>query len=234
MKLRPSVIIFDVDGVLMDPRESYHRSALDTVHHFTGKRFTVSELHHWKARPGYNDDWKLTTDWVNTLGTPVTYQDVKVQFMKFYWGNGRPGNVRRERWLAPRSFLRRLGRRYELAVFTGRVRTELEHSFARFRAKGYFQTIVTSSDVARSKPYPDGLLKVLNGRDPSHALYLGDSVDDAAAAQAAHVPFLGILQDYVPHRAQFAAKLKSGGALRVLSNIAAIERHLDRAECASH
>lgn len=225
-RLLPSVIIFDVDGVLMDPRESYHRSALDTVHHFTGKRFTPRDLHQWKARPGYNDDWRLTTDWVNTLGIRVTYEDVKTQFMKFYWGNGRPGNVRRERWLVPRALLRRLAARYELAVFTGRVKSELDHSFTRFRAGGYFRTIVTSSDIARSKPYPDGLLKILKGRDPSCALYLGDSVDDAAAAQAAGVPFLGVLQDYVLQRAHFAAMLRKGGAMRVVKDVAAAARYL--------
>ncbi len=225
-RLRPAVIIFDVDGVLMDPRQSYHRSALDTVHHFTGKRFTMDQLHQWKERPGYNDDWRLTTDWVNSLGGRVTYQDVQTQFMKFYWGNGRRGNVRRERWLAPRSVLRRLARRYELAIFTGRVRSELEYSFRRFRAAGYFQTIVTSSDVPRSKPHPDGLLKILAGRQAQSALYLGDSVDDASAARAAGVPFFGVLQEYVPQRAKFAARLKRGGALRVMQSIADAERYL--------
>ena len=225
-RLRPSVIIFDVDGVLVDPRGSFHRSALDTVEHFTGQRFTSTHLHHWKDKPGYNDDWRLTTDWVNSLGVRVTYDQVKTQFMKFYWGNGTRGNVVRERWLGSRASLRRLGRRYELAIFTGRVRSELEHTFERFRAAAYFAQIVTSSDVARSKPYPDGLLKILRGRDPRTALYLGDSVDDASAARAAAVPFLGVLHDYVPHRARFARMLKQGGALRILRDAGKVEKCL--------
>lgn len=229
---QPSVLIFDVDGVLVDPRGSFHRSALDTVEHFTRQRFTLAHLHKWKTKLGYNDDWLLTTDWVNSLGGsvsgPVTYDQVKVQFMKFYWGNGshRAGRVCRERWIAPRSLLSRLGRRFELAVFTGRVRTELDHTFVRFRAAPYFRHIVTSSDVARSKPYPDGLLKILGGRDPRCALYLGDTVDDAHAARAAGVPFAAVLQDYVPHRRTFASLLKKNGALRILSNVAEAEHWL--------
>ena len=224
----PRIIIFDVDGVLIDPRQSFHRSALDTVRHYTGRRFTSADLHKWKSRPGHNDDWRLTTDWLAALGTPVPYDEVKIQFMKFYWGNGngRRGNVTRERWLASRALLRKLARRYELAVFTGRVRSELEHSFVRFRAASYFRSVITWSDVTRSKPYPDGLLKILAGRDPQSALYLGDSVDDAAAARAAKVPFIGVLQDYVPHRRQFAAQLKQQGALRVLHSISEVERCL--------
>lgn len=230
--MKPSVLIFDVDGVLVDPRGSFHRSALDTVEHFTRRRFTSADLHRWKTKPGYNDDWRLTTDWVNLLGgsqgVPVSYEQVKVQFMKFYWGNGsgQRGHVTRERWIASRSLLRRLGRRFELAVFTGRVRSELDHTFARFRAAPYFRQIVTSSDVARTKPYPDGLLKILGGRDPHCALYLGDTVDDAHAARAAGVPFAAVLQDYVPHRRAFAALLKENGAQSVLRCVDGLERWL--------
>lgn len=225
-RLSPNSIIFDVDGVLIDPRHSFHRSALDTVHHFTGRRFTSADLHHWKAKPGYNDDWRLATDWINSLGVRITYDEVKLQFMKFYWGNGALSNVARERWIASRAVLRRLARRFELAVFTGRVRTELDHSFERFRAAGYFRQIVTSSDVRRSKPHPDGLLKLLGRGSPESALYLGDSIDDATAAHAARVPFIGVLQSYVPHRRRFAAQLKERGALRVLASITEVERFI--------
>jgi len=37
-KFTPKLIIFDVDGVLVDVRGSFHRSIIDTVRHFTGKR----------------------------------------------------------------------------------------------------------------------------------------------------------------------------------------------------
>jgi len=29
------------------------------------------------------------------------YEEVKAQFMKFYWGDGKTGNVLREEWLVP-------------------------------------------------------------------------------------------------------------------------------------
>ena len=68
MKFAPQLIIFDVDGVLVDVRGSFHRSILDTVRHFTGRRMTYADIQQWKRRTGYNDDWKLTTDWVAQLG----------------------------------------------------------------------------------------------------------------------------------------------------------------------
>ncbi len=224
-RIAPSIIIFDVDGVLVDARGSFHRSALQTVQHFTGRRVTAAELHQWKLKPGFNDDWLLTTAWVNELGVPVPYDAVKQKFIEFYWGNGSArGNAAREKWIASRAALRRLARRAELDVFTGRIREELQHTLERFRAAQYFCQIVTSSDVPRTKPHPDGLLRILRGRDPQSALYLGDNVDDAAAAQAARVPFWGVLGPDVPHRRAFAAKLKRLGALRIVFGVGEVER----------
>ena len=53
---QPQILIFDVDGVLVDVRETYWRSALETVRYLTGKRVTYAELHTWKSKPGFNDD----------------------------------------------------------------------------------------------------------------------------------------------------------------------------------
>ena len=223
MKLAPAIIIFDVDGVLVDVRGSFHRSTVQTVQHFTGRRVSMREIHRWKNQSGYNDDWKLTTDWICSLGVPATYPVVKRQFMKFYWGNGTDGNVARERWLVSRVLLRRLARRAELAIFTGRTLRELRHTFARFSARPYFLRIVTMDDVVRCKPDPEGLLRILRGRDGASALYLGDNVDDALAARAAGVPFLGVLPHDGQARGARVAHLKELGALAVLSNVNQLE-----------
>ena len=67
MKFSPKLLIFDVDGVLVDVHGSFHRSILDTVHHFTGKRVARADIQKWKSKTGYNDDWRLSTDWIASL-----------------------------------------------------------------------------------------------------------------------------------------------------------------------
>ena len=74
---QPSLIIFDVDGVLVDTRGSFQRTTLQTVRLFTGKRVTRAELHRWKNRPGFNDDWKLSHVWINSLGADYGYDEIK-------------------------------------------------------------------------------------------------------------------------------------------------------------
>ncbi len=222
----PEIIIFDVDGVLVDVRGSYHRTVLETVRHFTGKRVTRLELLRWKSQSGFNDDWKLSTAWVQSLGGKFEYDDVKSKFLELYWGKDSEGYVSREKWLLPRSSLRRLAARSELALFTGRVHREVDYTLDRRRVREFFRTIVTVEDVERPKPDSEGLLKILAGRDPSTAVYLGDNVDDAIAAQSAQIPFVGVLAREAAVRRERVALLKKFGARAILNDVRDLEKWL--------
>ena len=222
------LIVFDVDGVLVDVRGSFHRSTVQTVHHFTGKRVTVAEIQKWKSQSGFNDDWKLTTAWIRELGGKAKYEQVKMQFMKFYWGDGAPGNVEREEWLVPGKLLKKWAKRAELALFTGRTRKELAYTLERLRMEKFFKRIVTMDDIANLKPHPDGLLRILNGRDPARALYLGDNVDDALASQRANVPFLGVLPRNSRARQMRGHILRELGALAILHDATELDGWLRR------
>ena len=225
MKLTPMLVIFDVDGVLVDVRGSFHRSIVDTIYFFTGSRVTYAEIHQWKNRSGYNDDWRLTTDWIASLGPEVPYATVKSRFQKFYWGGkGRPGNVSKERWLITQARLERWARRASLALFTGRTRRELRHTLAGTQARRIFRRNVTMDDVKKGKPDPEGLRLLLQGTPPGEALYLGDNIDDALAAKRARVPFLGILPRGSEARRLRAAKLRELGALAILHSVNDLEK----------
>jgi HAD superfamily phosphatase len=224
--LRPSILIFDVDGVLVDVHGSFHRTIIDTVRYFTGRRVTYAQIHEWKNRPGYNDDWKLTTDWVQELGGKVTYEEVFARYNRIFWGENGEGNVRRERWLVSPRDVARWASRYELAIFTGRSRQELSHTFDAWPGRQHFRRIVTAEDVQRGKPDPEGLLRALAGSSPAAALYLGDNIDDAAAARAARVPFLGVLATGSLARRKQAAGLKKLGALTILHHVRELDRWL--------
>jgi HAD superfamily hydrolase (TIGR01548 family) len=222
------MVIFDVDGVLVDVRGSFHTTVLETVRFFTKKRVTRAELDRWKNKSGFNDDWKLSTAWVQSLGGKFEYDEVKRKFVELYWGKNGKGNVAREKWLLPRTSLRRLASRSELALFTGRVRAEADYTLDRCRVREFFRHIITVEDVQRPKPDPEGLLKILNGRDPAKALYLGDNVDDALASRAAQIPFLGILPRNSEERRTRSALLTKHGARAILDDVKELEAYLRR------
>jgi len=193
-RIQPEILIFDVDGVLVDVRQTFWRSAIETIRFLTGKRVTHAELHRWKGKPGNNDDWRMVANWATALGTPTTYEQAREAFGKFYWGaGGQAGNVRREKIMVTAAQISRWAAHYELNLFTGRNRREYEFTFSKWRGSVHFQTVVTMDDVKKMKPHPEGLYKILGKRDPSSALYLGDNIDDALAARDAGVPFAAII-----------------------------------------
>jgi HAD superfamily hydrolase (TIGR01549 family) len=212
-----------VDGVLVGTRGSFQLTTLQTVKFFSKKRVTLRELHAWKNRPGFNDDWKLSTAWVNDLGADFAYDEIKKKFQEIYWGENSRGNVSKEKWLLRKSTLARLAKHAELAIFTGRTWQELNYTLDRNDIRRFFKTIVTVEEVANPKPAPDGLLKILNGRAPSNALYVGDNIDDALAAQSAQMPFLAILPKTGEERRQRSTRLLQLGALAILNDISELE-----------
>jgi len=223
LRVEPQILIFDVDGVLVDVRQSYWRSALQTVEHLTGKRVTWRELYKWKNKPGNNDDWSMVSRWATALGRRTTYDEARDAFQQFYWDyDGRPGNVRREKILVTSRQIEIWARRFELDLFTGRTRKEFSYTFNRWPASRRFRTVVTMDDVKRKKPHPDGLLQILDKRDPPSALYVGDNIDDALAARAARVPFLAILSRDAYGYRERARRFRQLGALALLPRINAL------------
>jgi len=219
----PQILVFDVDGVLVDVRRSYWLSALETMRFLTGKRHAWSELHEWKSKPGNNDDWNMVSNWATALGHPTSYEQARVAFGQFYWGtNGRAGNVRKEKLVVTARQIKRWAGRFELNLFTGRTRQEFSYTFERWPATPCFRKVVTMDDVKRKKPHPDGLLKILGRRDPTTAIYVGDNIDDALAARDARVPFLAILPPGTYEYRKRAARFQELGALALLPGILAL------------
>jgi HAD superfamily hydrolase (TIGR01548 family) len=226
LRTQPQILIFDVDGVLVDVRGTYWRSALETVRYLTGKRVTYDELHKWKSKPGFNDDWSMVSAWVTALGKPISYEEARAAFERFYWGSdGKPGNVRNEKLLVTPRQIERWAKRFELNLFTGRTRQEFSFTFERWPATKYFRTIVTMDD-ARKKPHPEGLQKILRARDPATALYLGDNIDDALAAREAGVPFMAIIARGEHRYRERVAQFRELGAVALLSRATELNRWL--------
>ena len=222
---RLEILIFDVDGVLVDVRDTYWRSAVETIHYLTGKTVTHEELHHWKSKPGNNDDWRMVARWATALGRRTSYKQARAAFERFYWGsNGQPGNVSREKIIVTPKQIAGWAARYELNLFTGRNRKEFSFTFAKWAGTRHFRTVVTMDDVEKMKPDPEGLYKILRGRAAASALYLGDNIDDALAARAAGIPFAAIIAPGEHHYRKRAAQFRELGAVALLPGVSALAR----------
>ena len=209
------VLVFDMDGVLVDVTESYRETIVRTVQHFTGQTIARDTIQGYKNQGGWNNDWALSQKICRDLGVDVPYAKV-VDY--FNWLFLEQGLIHRERWIPRNGLLDRLGEKFELAIFTGRTTQEAEITLHREKLRDRF-LLVTANDVEREKPAPDGLLKIAALRPAKSLLYVGDTVDDARCARAANVPFVGIAAEKSPRRSELLDLFRSEGAIQVLTDI---------------
>ncbi|HSH39377.1 MAG TPA: hypothetical protein VK993_11380, partial [Chthoniobacterales bacterium] len=143
-----SVVVFDMDDVLVDVVESYRASIIATVAHFTGVTISNELIQRYKNAGGWNDDWQLSQQIVlDTGGLNVPFDDVVAAFQQHFLGTNGDGLIMRERWLPAPGLLERLAARHHLAIFTGRPRDEMDITLARFVPDVPWATTITSGDV---------------------------------------------------------------------------------------
>lgn len=223
---KQDLLIFDLDGVLVDVTQSYRQAVIETVKHFTGAEITNQDIQARKNRGGANNDWDLALEMIREGGKSPTREEVIAVFQKMYLGENCTGLIRHERWLAGDGLLPRLGRRWRLALFTGRERWEALHTLRKFAAQSLFNPVIGMEDVAREKPDPDGLLQILHATKPRRAYYIGDTMDDCRAARAAAVAFIGVAGPENPLRQELRASFSCEGAFAVVSGLNELEQAL--------
>lgn len=216
------LLIFDMDGVLVDVNESYRATIQATVEHFTGSRPSHEEIQDWKNRGGWNDDWQLSTRLIQEYGGSTPYKQVVDYFQQIFQGEKSNGLILKEKWIAADGLFDRLAERHHLAVFTGRLRWEANVTLDRFLPHR-FNPVIGMDDVTRSKPDPEGLHKICSTLAHGKCWYIGDTVDDARASSAAKIPFIGVAARANPRYDTLVKLLREAGAVAILDDINTLE-----------
>ena len=215
------ILVFDMDGVLVDVTESYREAVQQTVEHFAGRRVERELIQDYKNQGGWNNDWELSHHFIQGFGVEVAYGDVVDYFNGIFLGAD--GLIYRERWVARDGLLERLAKRFQLALFTGRLTIEAQVTLDRFAPSLRFDPIVTADDDAAPKPSPEGLLRIGRLNPGKDLWYVGDTVDDARSARQAGVPFIGIAAPLNPRRRELIGLFQSENAIAILDDINQLE-----------
>ena len=218
-QIRP-LLIFDIDGVLVDVSQSYRVAIKKTAEYFTGNKASFEEIDGYKNKGGYNNDWDLTVAIIRSRGKNIEKRIIVSKFQSFY-----KKLAKSETWLLDKGVLRQLSGRYNLAILTGRPKVEALYALESNGAEKYFSDIIAMEDVSRQKPNPEGLIKLLNKFQADGAFYFGDTIDDMKAAASAKITPIGIL---TPQNKSKKSKnlLKKFGAKFVLNDISQIAKVL--------
>ena len=207
------LLVFDIDGVLVDVSKSYRLAIKETVEYFTGTNIGFEGIQEYKNGGGLNNDWDLTEAIIKSNGKNVDKRRIIRKFQNYY-----SKLINNEKWLLDKRILKSLSKRYNLAILTGRPRKEAYSVLKRDKIANRFNTIVAMEDIIKQKPDPGGLLKILNQYPNSDAYYFGDSIDDMKTAVSAKINPIGVLppQD---KSALLRNLLIKNGAKKVIQNI---------------
>jgi HAD superfamily phosphatase len=217
------ILIFDMDGVLADVTESYRETIARTVAHFTGAAPTRERIQELKNQGGWNNDWKLSHHLVTAAGVDASFADVQAHFQQLFHGNGSDSLMLREQWVAHPGALEKLNRRFQFALLTGRPKWEAELTLQRFAPGLRFDPILGMDEVKQPKPAPEGLLAIAAAHPGAELFYIGDTVDDAACARSAGVPFIGIAAPSNPLYLDLVFLFQEHGAYAIVDDINYLE-----------
>lgn len=229
MAITQPLLVFDMDGVLVDVTESYRETIAATIEHFTGARPTHEQIQQFKNRGGFNDDWELTHYIITGVGFDIPFEAAKAHFQQLFLGtSGTEGLIQREKWIANPGTLEKLGADFRFAIFTGRPGEEVDITLKRFAPSLTFEPIVAMEDVARKKPDPEGLLRIAQSFPDANLLYVGDSIDDARSARAAGIPFIGVASPSNPSYLDLVFLFQSENALAIVDDINFLHEVFDK------
>ena len=88
------IIVFDMDGVLVDVRPSYRATVIKTIDeyckekdiHIHDNNVSPELIDKLKLQSGFNDDWILTHHLLSERGIIVRFDEVKRRFEEIFLG----------------------------------------------------------------------------------------------------------------------------------------------------
>lgn len=175
------VVAFDCDGVLFDTAQANRFYYSHILQHFGRPALTEEQFRFVHMHTVHESMAYLLPD-ENTLEAAHDFRKT-MDYRKYL------SYLKVEPQLV--ALLEKLRPRIKTAIATNRTDT-MEQLLAEFDLDGYFDLVVTSSDVKQPKPHPEALLKILEyfGLASHQVIYIGDSQVDELAARAAKIPLV--------------------------------------------
>ncbi len=224
-----NLLVFDLDGVVFDVRNSYRKAIEKTFKHFARKSLAQGEIQEAKNLGGLNCDWDLTKYLLEKNGVEAGMPEIIEVFQNHFFkkqGNSM-GLIDEEKLLLKDATLKKLAQKHDLCVFTGRPKSEALYSLEKYDILKYFNLVIGKEDLPddKQKPCPDGLNLIKEKCTYNKIYYFGDTPDDMKCAKSASAIPIGVLPPQDKTDA-FAETMEKHGALKVLKDVNKIKDSL--------
>jgi len=220
---KKDLIVFDMDGVMVDTSNSYRMAIKETYKHFADKDISFDDIQNAKNKGGLNNDWDCTEYLLKSSGINISKNEIINKFQELYFADNGKGYILNENLLAEPGFFKTLAKSHDLAIFTGRPRLEAEFVLKRWNLEDQFSMLVAMEDVPDGfhKPEPYGIKQIQSKIPSLNTYYLGDTPDDMISASKAGVKGVGILPPQDKSE-DLKNRLLSEGAVVVLNQVSDI------------
>lgn len=189
-----TTVIFDMDGVIVDSEYTFLESKTAMLH---SEGHLVDESYHYQF-----------------MGTTAEFMWEKMkeelQLQKSVSAYIEEMNRRRKALITRdgvkaiphvQTLIRQLAEaNFQLGVDSSSPKKEIEENLDQLQLRNYFTEIVSSEEVARSKPFPDVFLKAasLLGTNPQQCIVIEDTINGCKAAKAAGMYCIGFANPAFP------------------------------------
>ncbi len=178
-KMKKKHILFDVDGTLLDSKESVLCSLQEALREYTEKEWDTEELKFALGIPGREALRQMGFPDEEVGALLRRWEDLTEKYrsrLRLFPGLRRELSLLKEQGCA-------------LGIVTSRTRQEYRKEVSAFGLDGFFDEIICMEDTKRHKPAGDPVREYLRrtGASPEETVYIGDTVYDMCCAHDAGV-----------------------------------------------
>jgi HAD superfamily hydrolase (TIGR01509 family) len=184
---QPSCVIFDIDGTLTRTNDLIFASFNHLARQYLGRTYAPAEIVGLFGPPEEGALSKL-------FGSEEV-ERLMDELCVFYESNHASMAAVHTGVREMLTYLKDRGIR--LAVFTGKGKRTTTITLEALELSGFFDLIVSGTDVVKHKPHPEGICRVLDRFDvpAEETVMVGDSIADIKASRAAGVRIASALWD---------------------------------------
>ena len=172
---KTKVIIFDLDGVLINSLKNMNL-AINQVNKEMKLNISFAKYKIFLGLP-----FEII---MKKIGIQKNIENIKKNYQKHSNKNLEQIFIKKKLLLN----LNKLSKVYKIAVFTSKDRVRSNKILKKYKI---FDYIVSSDDVKKGKPNPEGLIKIKRKFkvNSSQCIFIGDSIYDYKASKIAKIPY---------------------------------------------